>query len=53
MTGEPSSLAAGAISWSSSCPPARFAVGVLIHLDIEVRIAGFEINFSFMGFLKF
>jgi hypothetical protein len=31
------------------CPPARVAVGVLIHLDIEVRIVGFKINSSFRG----
>jgi hypothetical protein len=40
-------------SWSSSCPPARFAVGVLIHPDIEDRIAGSKINFPYRGFLKF
>jgi hypothetical protein len=44
-------LVAGAISRSSSCPPARFAVGVLVHLNIEVRIAGLKMNFSIRGVL--
>ncbi len=38
-------MAAGAISRSSSCPPAGFAVGVLVYLDIEDRIASYKINF--------